>query len=197
MIRKRFKKLFCRDRLYCLTPDFLIKDKEKKLEAIENVLYNGCPIIQLREKDMPNDELFEFGKEVKSLARKYHSFFIVNDSIELAKKLNADGVHLGQSDDPVIEARKILKNKIIGLSITTYEEFLNSKDYDIDYIGVGPIFPTKTKKVEQYVSMDLLKKIIKEKNVPIAVIGGIDFDNMEELLKYDIDMFCMISALYK
>ena len=183
--------------LYCFTPDFLIKEHQKKLEAIEVILKRGCSIIQLREKGMGTGELLDFGMAVKKLAQKYNAFFIVNDSIEIAQKLDADGVHLGQKDDSVIKARAVLKDKIIGLSVTTYDDFIKSKTYDLDYIGVGPIFPTKTKNVKQYVSLKLLKRMVKEKTVPIAVIGGIDFQKMEELKRYDISLFCMISYLYK
>ena len=196
MLREEFKELLKKPQIYCFTPDFLIQDKKKKLTAIEKILNKGYSIIQLREKNMGKEELIDFGYKVKELAKKYNTFLIVNDSVELALKLDADGVHLGQTDFSVLEARKKMKDKLVGLSITTYEEFLESKNYDLDYIGVGPIFPTKTKKVDRYASIELLERITRETSLPVAVIGGIDLNNMKKLSKYNIQMYCMISAMY-
>ncbi|HOK39915.1 MAG TPA: thiamine phosphate synthase [bacterium] len=156
-------------------------------QIITKVLEAGCKIIQMREKEMCDRDLFYFAKRLKELTELYGAYLIINDRIDIALAVNSDGVHLGQNDIPVLEARKILgPNKIIGLSTHSIFQALRAVENGVDYIGVGPIFETHTKSdVCSPVGTELIKKVIeyKEKiNIPFYAIGGIKLENVKEVL---------------
>lgn len=123
--------------------------------------------------------------------------FVINDNVELAKKVDADGVHVGQSDMKIKEVRKILgKNKIIGVSAGTVEEALSAQAENADYLGVGAVFHTGTKSDASAVSHDTLKAICAAVNIPVVAIGGITKENVEELKESGIAGIAVVSAIF-
>ena len=146
---------------------------------------SGITSVQLREKKLTFNELVEFGKELQALLKPLSIPLIVNDSVELALLLDAKGVHLGQSDGNIIEARQRLgSDKIIGLSVDSLEQLNTANTLPIDYIGIGAIFPTNSKEnVNTLWGCDGLKQAALSTTLPIVAIGGIDESNMNQVLQ--------------
>ena len=138
---------------------------------------------QLRLKNQKQKKKISIGKKIKKICKKYNVKFLINDDPELAKKLNSDGCHLGQKDMNILKARKILKNKIIGItchnSVNLIRQAVNN---NADYIAIGAFFATKTKKVKFKANIELLNYAKNITNVPIVAIGGIKFSNYKKLL---------------
>ena len=154
------------------------------LEIAECAIAGGVDIVQLREKNKATNDILKKAKELGDLCRRSGVLFIVNDDPVLAKNVNADGVHLGQEDlknFTIAEARAILgKSKIVGISTGTIEESRKASTEDVDYIGFGPIFPTKIK--DKCVGTHDIEKVLKTSQKPVFFIGGIDLSNIGELL---------------
>lgn len=181
---------------------YLVSSQEfsdyKTLHIIEEALKAGLKLFQMREKTMPYSEKIILGKQLKELSNKYNAVFIVNDDVELAKTIDADGVHLGQEDMNIVEARKILgNNKIIGLSTHNYKEAMNAKKQDIDYINIGPVNITNTKQHLVPVSVKEIEKIINNINIPFTFMGGIKEDNILEFYKFKPSAFAMVTEITK
>lgn len=165
----------------------------EQLENIQQALSAGCDWIQLRFKNASEEELFDVAEKVKLLCRKHGAKFIINDSIELAKKTDADGVHLGLTDESPIVARNILgKDKIIGGTANTIQDVLKRVEEKCDYVGLGPLRFTSTKKqlspivgIEGYTS---ILEELKNKNIhiPVYAIGGIILEDVDQLVKTEI-----------
>lgn len=155
------------------------------LDIAGAAIAGGADIIQMREKEKDEEDLLKMGQELSSLCRKNKIPFIVNDDPYLAKKVKADGVHLGQEDAklfPVESARKAVgESGIIGISTHSIEQFAKANDDDVDYIAFGPIFPTKTK--DYHIGTDDMDDILKTAKKPVFFIGGINLSNIDELLK--------------
>ena len=138
---------------------------------------------QLRLKDTPFEKKISIGKKVKKICKKHKTKFLINDDVLLAKYLNSDGCHLGQNDMKILDARKILKNKIIGItchnSMTLAKSALKKK---VDYLAFGAFYVSKTKKTKFKASPRLLKRITKITKIPIVAIGGINSYNYKKLL---------------
>ena len=146
---------------------------------------------------MEEEVFFSEAMELKELCKKYRVPFVINDNVELAKKVDADGVHVGQSDMKIKEVRKILgKNKIIGVSAGTVEEALSAQAENADYLGVGAVFHTGTKSDASAVSHDTLKAICAAVNIPVVAIGGITKENVEELKESGIAGIAVVSAIF-
>ncbi|WP_367772234.1 thiamine phosphate synthase [Flavobacterium sp. WC2421] len=177
---------------------------KKQLYAIHSALDNGCDWIQMRFKNPNVLEVLTLAEAVKKLTQDYTSTFIINDNVQLAKQLDADGVHLGLTDMGIIEARSILgPSKIIGGTANTFEDILRRAAEDCDYIGLGPFQYTTTKQnlspilgLEGY--CDIIEKMrtycIK---IPIYAIGGIDFENIENLMETGIYGIAVSSLITK
>ncbi|MCI8717070.1 MAG: thiamine phosphate synthase [Lachnospiraceae bacterium] len=171
--------------------------EETLYSQVEQALKGGATFIQLREKDLEEEVFFSEAMELKELCKKYHVPFVINDNVELAKKVDADGVHVGQSDMKIKEVRKILgKNKIIGVSAGTVEEALSAQAENADYLGVGAVFHTGTKSDASAVSHDTLKAICAAVNIPVVAIGGITKENVEELKESGIAGIAVVSAIF-
>ena len=165
----------------------------EQLENIQQALSAGCDWIQLRFKNASEEELFDVAEKVKLLCRKHGAKFIINDSIELAKKTDADGVHLGLTEESPIVARNILgKDKIIGGTANTIQDVLKRVEEKCDYVGLGPLRFTSTKKqlspilgIEGYTS---ILEELKNKNIhiPVYAIGGIILEDVDQLVKTEI-----------
>ncbi len=132
---------------------------------------------------MPSRQLFEEAMTIKRLILRNKALFIINDYVDIAYIVDADGVHLGQDDMPLREARKILgKDKIIGISTHTLKQAIDAEDDGADYIGYGPIFYTNTKDAGRPTGISSLRRIRKHVSIPIVAIGGITIDNVREVL---------------
>ena len=170
----------------------------KSLSAqVEESIVNGATFVQLREKDISLEEFTAIAREIKSICVRHNVPFVINDDIDVALAVDADGVHIGQSDISLPRARSLLGNeKIIGVSAGSLEEALNAKENGADYIGVGAIFPTSTKENADSVSVELLRNITECTNIPTVAIGGIGEDNISELAGSGIDGVAVISAVF-
>ncbi len=182
--------------LYIIT-DQRISHGKSHIEVAKAALAGGATVIQFRDKEMKDSEAIVFCREIYKLTKKKGVSFIVNDRVEVAKAVDADGVHLGQEDMSFSLARKILgKEKIIGISVETVEQALKAVEGGADYLGIGPIYPTATKSdAGKALGIARLKEIRESVNIPIVAIGGINEDNLEEVLRAGADGVAVISAV--
>ena len=184
-------------RLYLVTDSEILNGRDFYAE-IENALRGGVTAVQLREKNCDGKEFLEKAIKLRELTRKYGAWFIINDRIDIALLCDADGVHVGQSDIPAIEARKILgNNRIIGVSARTIEEAKEAELQGADYLGVGAIFPTSTKSDAKIVTMEQLRAIRESVSIPVIAIGGLTLGRVRLLKQYNIDGYAVISAILK
>lgn len=182
--------------LYAITDRTWLKAKTLP-EAVEDAILGGATFIQLREKNLSYEEFLKTAREVKAVTDKYSIPFVINDNIEIAASIDADGVHIGQSDEEIKAAREKLGfDKIIGLSASTVEEAVKAEKGGADYIGVGAIFNTSTKIDANTVTVETLKEICKSVSIPVVAIGGISKDNALELSGTGIDGISVISAIF-
>lgn len=182
--------------LYAITDRTWLNGRELSHD-VEEALKGGITFLQLREKDLGYEEFLKEAVEIKKLTDKYNIPFVINDNVEIAIKCNADGVHVGQSDMAARDIRKLLgEDKIIGVSAGTVEEALEAERSGADYIGVGAVFSTSTKKDAGSVSFDVLKEICDKVSIPVVAIGGISSYNISRLKGTGIDGISVISAIF-
>ena len=166
-------------------------------EQVEEALKGGATFIQLREKDLTEEEFLEEAKKIQQLCKKYRVPFIINDNVKLAKEIDADGVHVGQSDMEALDVRAQLgEDKIIGVSARTVEQALLAEKHGADYLGVGAVFQTGTKTDAWEVEHSVLKEICTKVDIPVVAIGGITQDNVKELSGSGINGVAVISAIF-
>lgn len=178
--------------LHLVTDDRLDNLCELASLAIEG----GATIIQLRNKTANKHILFEAGKKLLKIARAKKIPLIINDYIDLALALNADGAHIGQTDLPCHAARKLLgKNKILGLSLQTVAQAKNALACDADYFGVGPIFQTNTKKNVSEMGLSLFHEIVNLLKKPCVGIGGITLNNAKEVMRQGAAGIAVVSGI--
>ena len=183
--------------LYAVTDRRWLKDGETLVTRTEEAIDGGVTFVQLREKDLDEENFEREGRELKELCRKRGVPFVINDNVELAAKLDADGVHVGQSDMEALDVRKIIGgDKILGVSAQTVEQAVTAEKHGADYLGVGAVFPTGSKDDAAEVSYDTLKAICDAVKIPVIAIGGITEENVTELSKSGICGIAVISALY-
>lgn len=182
-------------RLYCFSPgDFLMG--RDPIEMIAAQIRGGADVIQLREKNMPKREKLALGLAIRKLTTQEGIPFIVNDDLDLALILEADGVHLGQDDIPIQYARPLMKDKIIGISTHSLDQAREAIESGADYIGIGPAFKTETKiKADPVVETDLILKIKELSPVPVIAIGGIGENNIDLLVNKGIRRAAIISDI--
>lgn len=171
---------------------------EKTLcEQVEDALKGGATFIQLREKHLGKSEFLEEAKELKKLCAQYRVPFVINDNVEIAREIDADGVHVGQSDMEASDVRAQLgPDKIIGVSAQTVEQALKAQKHGADYLGVGAVFPTGSKADATEVSRETLEAICDTVDIPVIAIGGISRDNVMELKGSGICGIAVISAIF-
>ncbi len=180
--------------LYGITGESFSNGKSN-LQCVEEMIKAGIKIIQYREKDKPVRNKIKEIKEIRELCRKNETIFIVNDHVDVAILVDADGVHVGQEDMHPSDVRALLgPDKIIGLSTHSPEEGLASLKEDIDYIGTGPIFPTTTKD-RAAVGLEYLEFAVKNLDIPFVAIGGIKESNMAEIVKRGAERVCLVSEI--
>ena len=165
-------------------------------EQVELACLGGADMIQFRDKQLSDSDLFNTSIKLKQICNKYNVYFTINNRIDIADISNSDGVHIGQNDLPFEYARKILGNeKIIGLSASNYEEAINADKLDIDYIGYGAIFSTQTKPESKASGLDILNKVKQNCKKPIIAIGGINEKNVYDVIKAGADGVAIVSAI--
>ena len=166
-------------------------------DQVEEALKGGATFIQLREKTLDTDSFRKEAAEIKELCARYHAPFVINDNVEIAKEINADGVHVGQEDMAAGNARAILgSDKIIGVSAHTVEEAVLAEKNGADYLGVGAAFQTGTKKDAGNINHETIKQICEAVNIPVIAIGGITHDNVMELAGSGICGIAVVSAIF-
>ena len=164
---------------------------------VEEALKGGATFIQLREKELDEEHFLEEAKEIKELCRRYQVPFVINDNVEIALAVDADGVHVGQSDMEAGDVRaKLGPDKIIGVSAQTVEQAVMAEQNGADYLGVGAVFPTGSKADALEVSHDTLKAICKAVKIPVIAMGGISKENILELSGSGICGIAVISAIF-
>ncbi|GAE33469.1 thiamine phosphate synthase [Halalkalibacter akibai] len=182
-------------KLYAITGEEFHQGRDL-IEVMEQAILGGVDIIQLRDKTSSKREVLRKAKALRELTHKYNVTFIVNDHIDVALAVDADGIHIGQDDLPLEEARKILGDKIIGISTHKIEEAREAEAGGADYIGVGPIFHTNSKvDVVDPVTTTYIQQVADEISIPFVAIGGIKLHNVDQVLKAGATRICMISEI--
>ena len=172
--------------------------EEDFLRRTEEALKGGATIIQLREKDKTTREYISLAEKVHTLTKKYNVPLIIDDRVDVALAMGAEGVHLGQSDMPISTARKILGDEfIIGATTKTVPQALEAYQQGADYLGVGAIFPTTTKVKTVITSTETLGNICSAVPIPVNAIGGLNKDNIDILKGITIAGICVVSAIMK
>lgn len=166
-------------------------------QQAEEAIKGGATMIQLREKNLEEEQFLKEALEIQKLCHNYHIPFLINDNVDLAEKIKADGVHVGQSDMEALDVRKKLgADAIIGVSARNVEEAVLAYKHGADYLGVGAVFPTGTKTDAKDVDVQTLKEICRAVDIPVVAIGGITKDNMLTLKGSGICGVAVVSAIF-
>lgn len=195
-IMRNEKEFFFDTDLYCITAERYSSGKSNT-QVVKEFLQAGIKIIQYREKEKSMLEQYEECKVLRRMVKDYGAKFIVNDHVALAIAVKADGIHIGQNDLPLEVVRDIVgKKMIIGLSVNTIKEVNDAVKVGADYIGVGPVFATSTKKdTGSPIGLEKLKYIVKNFDIPIVPIGGINEKNVSSVYKCRVDCICLVSEI--
>lgn len=182
--------------LYAIT-DRAWLGEQTLYEQVEEALKGGATFLQLREKTLDDESFLKEAIEIKELCQRYHVPFIINDNVEIAVKMDADGVHVGQSDMEAGNVRELLgPDKIIGVSAQTVEQALLAQERGADYLGVGAVFPTGSKDDADDVAHETLKAICEAVDIPVVAIGGISKKNVLKLAGNGLAGISVISAIF-
>ncbi|HHT9118833.1 MAG TPA: thiamine phosphate synthase [Candidatus Hypogeohydataceae bacterium YC38] len=217
MNREDLRKAIRQARLYVLlTQEFC---KRPLLEVARLVIAGGADALQLREKGLqtpgngmsairlrrsrfahpfgePEEGLLQLALELRKITRESNTLFIVNDSPHIALEVQADGLHLGQEDVPIKEARRLLgRDRLIGVSVHSIDQARKAQEEGADYLGVGPVFPTQTKALAGAVGLELLRQVSQEIQIPYFAIGGINNTNLEQVLSTGTRRVAICSAI--
>ena len=166
-------------------------------EQVKEALENGVTCVQLREKELSEDDFLKEAKQISELCKEYKVPFIVNDNVDIAIACKADGIHIGQEDMELTNVRKLVgEDMIIGVSAHTVEEAIKAQEGGADYIGIGAVFATSTKTDVDVLSFDTLKSICEAVDIPTVAIGGIKKDNICKLKGSGIDGVAVVSAIF-
>ena len=188
---KKSEEILKENDLYVITDQ-----KDNLLEIIEEILIAGVRIIQHRFKTGTDQDHLQEAIQIKNLCKRYNSLFIINDRVDIALASDADGIHLGQDDLDLKTARKLLGNsKIIGISANNQIDISNALKYGCDYIGIGPVFETATKKNKKPIGIEKIKTLTQNLNIPWFAIGGVGADNISYLKSNGFKKFALVSQL--
>jgi thiamine-phosphate pyrophosphorylase len=188
---KKSEEILKENNLYVIT-----EEKDNLLETIEEILIAGVRIIQHRFKKGTDKDNLQEAINIKNLCERYDSLFIINDRLDIALASNADGIHLGQDDLDLKTARKLLGySKIIGISANNEIDISNALKDGCDYIGIGPVFETATKKEKKPIGIEKIKTLTKDLNIPWFVIGGIKSNNISYLKRNGFKKVALVSQL--
>lgn len=179
---------------------YLVTDKsddvEKFLKTIEEGIKGGVSVVQIREKTADTLDFYNLALKVKEITTKYDVPLIINDRVDVALAIDAEGVHVGQSDMPCDVTRRLVgPNKIVGVSAATIDEAKKAEKDGADYIGSGAVFPTATKDDAPKITKKDLKEIVNSINIPVVAIGGITLENAHELSDTGIAGLSVVSAI--
>ena len=184
-------------RLYAITDRSWLSPKENLAQQVEAVLQNGATFLQIREKDLEEAAFLAEARRLKEIASRHGVPFVVNDNLSVALAVDADGIHVGQSDIVNKDMRALIgPDKILGISANTVETALAAQSAGADYIGVGAVFGTTTKKDAQNLSVAQLKEICQAVKIPVVAIGGISAANISCLEGSGVDGIAVISAIF-
>jgi len=183
--------------LYLITDRKLLTPHSSLLTAVEDTLKGGVKAVQLREKDLNTRELLELAYKMRELTKKYHAKLFINDRVDIALAVDADGVHIGQKSIPAHAVKKIVQDKlIIGVSTHSLEEALEAERDGADFITLGPIYETPSKlKYGKPIGVDTLKRVKSKLSMPVFGIGGIKLDKVREVKETGADGIALISAI--
>lgn len=182
--------------LYAVTDRHWLGDRTL-YEVVRESLEGGASFLQLREKELDDGEFYEEAVMLQALAKEYDVPFVVNDNVDIAVRMNADGVHVGQSDMEAGDVRALIgPDKILGVSAHTVEQAVLAEKRGADYLGVGAVFPTGSKDDADDLSRETLKAICEAVSIPVVAIGGITLDNVQKLAGSGICGIAVISAIY-
>ena len=183
--------------LYFIT-DSTNYTEEEFLFRVEQALKGGATLLQLREKEKSTREYIELAEKVHEITKRYNVPLIIDDRVDVALAIDAEGVHVGASDMPVATARKLMgEDKIVGATAKTVPWAKEAYEQGADYLGVGAIYPTTTKVVTVRTSTETLDAITKAVPIPVNAIGGLNKDNIDILKGIDISGVCVVSAIMK
>ena len=184
--------------LYVIIDRRMIKGKSS-IRVTREAITGGATAIQLREKEMESRDLCHLASSLKKVAKKKKALFIVNDRIDIAQAVDADGVHLGQEDLPIKLARKLLGgNKIIGATVRNLPQALKAQREGVDYLSLGPIFPTRTKQgLPPPRGLKAIIRIKKKIKIPLIAIGGINKNNVASVIRTGVDGVAIVSAVIR
>lgn len=183
--------------LYAVTDRMWLKEGQSLVDVCRDVLGHGATFLQIREKDLNEAEFEQEAQLLKALCAQFKVPFVVNDSVEIAMDIDADGVHVGQSDIKGRDIRAMIgPDKILGISAGTVEEAKAAEAAGADYIGVGAVFGTSTKKDARNLAGDALRKIAASVQIPVVAIGGISKDTLPQLAGSGVDGIAVVSAIF-
>lgn len=186
---------FRRAGLYLVTSQALSRGRSTE-EIVKMALAGGVRLIQLREKDMSLPQLIKLAEKIRAMTKKTGALLIINDRLDVALAVGADGVHLGQDDLPVASARKIAPDLIIGASTHSLKEALAAQRAGASYVNIGPLFPTRTKKWDKkYLGIRKMKQIASKIKVPFTVMGGIKAEHIPDLVKAGAGTIAVVTAV--
>ena len=182
-------------KLYVITDRVLSRDRSH-VDVIRSAVLGGADVVQLRDNDAPAQVLYREALVLRDLTLAMDVPFIINNSVEVALAVDADGVHIGQDDLPVSAARRLLgRDKMIGVSSHSIDQARIACDEGIDYLGLGPIFPTETKKTQPFVGVGLISEVKSFARIPLVAIGGITEENVTQVFRAGADIAAVISAV--
>ena len=183
--------------LYAVTDRHWLAEGEPLAHAVREALEGGTTLVQIREKTLDEASFETEAKELQVLCREYGVPFIVNDDVELALRIGADGVHVGQEDMEAGKVRELIgPDRILGVSAQTVEDALRAEAAGADYLGVGAVFPTGSKEDAVEVPHDTLRNICEAVSIPVVAIGGITYENAAQLKDSGIAGISVISAIF-
>lgn len=181
--------------LYVIT-DRKIQVPRSNVEVVREVIRGGASVIQLREKEVSTKIFLEEALELRKLTKEEGVLFVINDRLDIALAVGADGVHLGEADMPIPYARRLAPSLLIGASCDTVEKARELEALGADYLGVGTVFATSTKKdADEPIGLLRLRRIKEVVKIPVVAIGGITLDNVEEVLTTGVDGVAIVSAV--
>ena len=187
--------------LYAITDSNLCRGRPLA-EVVELAIQGGARVVQYREKHLPEGEMIKEGRRLRKVTQKYGVPLIVNDNLRVAEAVGADGVHLGQTDTPLAQARQTLgTRKIIGISVSNLEQAIQAYQEGADYLGVGPVYLNKTvtavkPDVTQATGLDLISQVKKVVEIPVIAIGGINRENAAQVLRAGADGIAIVWAVF-
>ena len=182
--------------LYAVTDRMWLTD-DSLAKQVEDAVRAGVTFVQLREKDMDFDEFTALGNEIKAVTDRFRIPFVINDNVDAALACDADGVHVGQHDMQAGDVRRrIGSDKILGVSVQTVEQAISAEQCGADYLGVGAVFSTSTKKDAGEVSFAVLQAICSAVSIPVVAIGGISSRNIFDLKGSGVDGVAVVSAIF-